>query len=106
MNISWGGRQNSIRNSKIESEEFLGNQRERCLNCGDVQLMIFEENSAGSFCLANALEYKYDKILTEEKIRKRTRKKKKKISEKQIGWVGKPKGMKQILYERGLHIQT
>ena len=82
MGVKCGGAQPKMRATTIErAEGSLG--QDSVLKVGDVQSMIFEESDDPSHFEANAPPYDVE---TEE------------------GYVGRPKGLKQVLWERGFHV--
>ena len=94
MYVGYGGNQRRMIPSKIVSENYLGNG-ERILQVGDTQHFQFEESSEGPFDLKDAhllKETREEQIMINGIITLR----------RIEGWLGKSKGMKQILWERGL----
>jgi hypothetical protein len=88
MNTEYGGKQSAMRDTLIEREEgFLGLNPGLTLQVGDTQRMIFAEDDPPPHFKPDAP--KYDQPATDGK----------KAVE---GYIGKPKGLKQVLWERGL----
>jgi hypothetical protein len=89
MGVGYGGGQPIMRDSVIErAEVFLGAGAQ--LSVGDTQCMIFKEGDQPPHFEPNAP--KYD-ILASEGAKARE------------GYVGKAKGLRQILWERGLYFE-
>jgi hypothetical protein len=96
FNVNYGGNQRKIplSESQILSEACLGNGP-RILNAGDSQYFQFEDESGGPFDLNDThlhKETRDEEVMVNGTVIKQTRE----------GWLGKPKGMKQILWEMGL----
>lgn len=88
MNVGYGGSQPMMRDTKIERElGFLGDHQ-HFVKVGDVQRMVFVDTDPPPHFEPSAP--KYDQPATE------TRK-------AMEGYVGKPKGLRQVLWERGLY---
>lgn len=113
MNLKWGGGQPELRES-VMSPGDLGDNPGRSLQEGDIQYMQFQDNDPRPFYDPNAIQF--DRQETELEVNKRIEKKKKRkpnMSEEDLvkaiipriieGYIGKPKGIIQILYERGLY---
>ena len=88
MNTEYGGKPSAMRDTVIEREEgFLGPNPGRTLQVGDTQRMVFAGGDPAPHFKPDAP--KYDQPATDGK----------KAVE---GYIGKPKGLKQVLWERGL----
>jgi hypothetical protein len=127
VNKSFGGVQPKMRQSKIETDEFLG-PFEAIHEVGDYQYLVFQDGDPGPFYLSeiDRVALKFNCVTGETTTKKR----KKDALEKDLrargsreelvklceqndvphqsmtdkireGWAGKPKGMLQILWERG-----
>ena len=82
MSVKYGGAQPKMRATTIErAEGFLG--PDSVLKVGDVQSMIFEESDGPPHFEPDAPPHD---------------------TETKEGYVGRPKGLKQVLWERGLHV--
>jgi hypothetical protein len=106
LNVSWGGEQPKMRDSQILSQDSLGNQSPRMVEVGEIQKMYFDEESAGPFYQHNPNSNKYDQPysameIAEMQSRSRSNKP---VPTMRKGWLNQPKGLKQILWERGLYV--
>ena len=113
MNINWGGKQPIMHSSKITSE-CLGTNNP-LLKPGDVQTMFFSLDDAPPHFDQQAIAYDQIKLVRVKKPKKTKETTinsdeeeddiPKLVMKRKIvrGWVGEPKGIKQILYERGLY---
>ena len=89
MNSTWGGKQRHMRSSKILAEAgFLGPYA-RTLAVGSQQHMAFQDNEPPPWYAPGTPKYDSTELLPNGQ-RKEV-----------IGYVGKPKGLKQVLWERG-----
>jgi hypothetical protein len=127
MNLKWGGKQPILRDTQLTSD-CLGDQRDfevtirengnppriikyvyKKMNLGEVQSMVFKDTDLPPF--NEPTVPKYDKEITaqqktEYKARKLAEDPNKQFSQEDFiipGYVGKPKGMAQVLLERGLY---
>ena len=90
MNMGFGGKQPEMRNTKILREDgFLG-PHPRTLTVGQVQSLVFRPRDAPPWYAPTTPEQ--DKEETQPDGTKKTI----------PGYMGKPKGLKQVLWERGL----
>lgn len=90
----FGGQQPKMRDSMMKTAEYFG-PFNRNLEVGETQHMVFQETDDGPFWMTDQerQENKYDRP-TERTIEIE-------IPVIKEGWAGKPKGMLQILWERG-----
>jgi hypothetical protein len=101
LNAKWGGSQSVMRDSKIANESYLG-PNFKLLRVGDIQKMQFDESSKGPFYDPDREINKYDRQYSDAEIAEHQRKKlKSSLPEIKKGWIGQPKGLMQILWERG-----
>jgi hypothetical protein len=106
LNVGWGGSQPLMRDSRISSQDYLGNQSPAMFQVGEIQKMYFDEQSTGPFYEHDADAIKLDRPysqmqLAEMQSRSRSNKP---LPTTKKGWLHQPKGMKQILWERGLYV--
>ena len=133
VNKSFGGGVPKMRNTTIESKDYLDPYKPTMLAIGDVQSMVFTDNDDGPFYMTETerIASEHDRVTGQ--IRKRKRRKDELLNHlkgmgivatgnrEQLakiandnnipveveyqqtieGWSDKPKGMLQILYERG-----
>eukprot|EP00733_Pompholyxophrys_punicea_P001906 Pompholyxophrys_punicea_v1_NODE_1160_length_893_cov_5.609467.p1 type:complete len:255 gc:universal NODE_1160_length_893_cov_5.609467:810-46(-) len=102
MNVGYGGKQASLHASVVD-EKCLGPDSK--LKPGDTQFMNFQPNDPPPFYMLDAPPFD---LINPVKPKKRARKKKSLPADEILvdnfieGYIGKPKGKKQILWERGL----
>jgi hypothetical protein len=99
MNVGWGGVQPSMKQSKILNENYLGPAPDRFLNVGDTQHMNFTEDCLGPFDDKTPHLTREDRPYTPDELLMKSKRSDPNIRK---GWLNKPKGLKQILWERGL----
>jgi hypothetical protein len=80
MNVGFGGTAKHMHDTIIQNDDGYLGPFPRQLKVGDVQSFVFSEDDEGPLMGISI-------FVSEDKIRE--------------GWLNKPKGMKQILYERG-----
>lgn len=104
LNVNWGGSQPRMKDSIIENLDYLG-PHSRTLSVGDIQKMYFDDESTGPFDEIDRDGTKYDRPYTEEEMFRlqSTWRGKKPMPTIRQGWLNKPKGLKQLLWERGLY---
>jgi hypothetical protein len=99
LNVGWGGVQPSMKQSKILNENYLGPAPDRFLNVGDTQHMNFTEDCLGPFDDKTPHLTREDRPYTPDELLMNSKRSDPNIRK---GWLNKPKGLKQILWERGL----
>jgi hypothetical protein len=86
MNTEYGGKKTAMRDTVIEREEgFLGLNPGRTLQVGDTQRMVFAEDDPPPHFKPDAPKYDQPEINGKKAVG---------------GYIGKPKGLKQVLWER------
>jgi hypothetical protein len=94
LNVNFGGKQPIMRDSIISRDVKLGEGSK--LHHGDVQRMYFTDDDDPPFYQPAAPKYN-------ETVRVFNKKTNEWVSKEIEGYVNKPKGIKQILHERGLY---
>ena len=115
MGMKWGGKQALIHATKIVDNTCLGEETGRILNIGDVQHMTFQPGDSPPWYDPSATPQDRDEnSMTAQEIESRQKvvaKDREKWKEGDApvddriyvaGYVGKAKGLKQVLWERGL----
>ena len=99
MNLYYGGKQRTCMRNTIVTADCLGNEPGRSLNPGDTQHMNFREGDDINIYKGNKPNEYDTKVPKEKKNQDGTKTQQEHTIE---GYIGKPKGIYQVLYERGL----
>jgi len=111
VNKGYGGSQPHMKTSTIKNEIYLGPYKyEDTLSVGDVQSMVYSENDVGPFDMTpeereGVLNPKGRRTKLAQQCEMLGLPTQKCIKIIKEGWVGKPKGALQILYERGFIVK-